>query len=638
MKSNVSQLLDLGLRILQDAAAKCYTAKVADWPRDFKTMKSRVKREGMSFLTITLPSFGAEFEKALHLQKVDSTFFAGWRKRGCLPAFLRGFTSQVFAPDGCLMEEPDVAAIEGIRQICYAFKKILLPCTQERAERAIQAYLQMEQELTEFAMPASSDLFTRVASLLWGDVFGSDIDTADLIPKHGPGATAEGIKGNSKFLHRTWHERLQPCFPADEYIAPNTLLGISMLDDVEFIQEGDELPVKVTLVPKTLKTPRIIAIEPVCMQYTQQALLGYLVDRLSSHWLTGGHINFTDQSVNQELALIASRTGQLATLDLSSASDRVPLLGVERMLEVNPDLLGCLLASRSTHAEMPDGTIIPLAKFASMGSATCFPVEAMYFYTCIMVSLVEQSGRPLTFSLLKELGRDVYVYGDDLIVPADAVEGIIQTLADYNCKVGLSKSFWTGKFRESCGVEAYDGEYVTPTYIRRLKPNDARSASEVSSWVATSNQFYTRGYWKTADYMRRTVEHAAEQRLPLVLEKSPGLGWVNYQQGYSVHRWNLQYCRYEVKTLIPSPVYYKDVLDDVPALMKFLLSSTKRGSELPEPISITKVLGIRGPTQTEIERLYLGPEDLEAARLKDHLHRSARYGAVSMKSRWTTPY
>lgn len=632
MKSDVSQLTDLGERILQDAAAKCYTGTVADWPLDLKRLRSRVEHEGMSFLTITLPTFGQEFERCLDQGKVDSTSFSGWKKKRGLPVLLWGFLSLVFEQNGLLKEEPDVAAIEGIRQIAYAFKKILLPCTPERESKAIQSYLEIEHDLSSFAVPDSDYRnFGDVADLLWGNVFGGEVDYQLLVPKHGPGVTAEGIRGNTKYLCSIWHDRLQPYFPLDSTLQPNA--GVEISDRVIVFLEGQEAPVMVMLVPKTLKSPRVIAKEPCCMQYTQQALSEYLVKALESHWLTSGHLNFKDQEVNQRLALAGSRSGKIATLDLSSASDRVPLVGVERMLAVNPDLLNGLLATRSTHAMLPDGNTIPLRKFASMGSATCFPIEAMYFYTVILTSMWESSGRPLTLRLLKELSRDVYIYGDDIIIPVDAVDGVLLTLAKFNCKVGTTKSFWTGKFRESCGVEAYDGEDVTPTYIRRMCPESTRDASEVISWTATSNLFYLRGYWRTAAYMRKRVESVVG-RLPLILENSPGLGWVNYQQGYSVHRWNKIIQRYEVKTLIPTPVYDQDLLDDWPALMKFLLSSSRRGEKCSDAPSITKA---SGPFVDGVAR-YRTREDRLSARETDHLHRSARHLVVSTKKRWTTPY
>lgn len=632
MKSDVSQLTDLSCCILKDMAAKCYTATVADWPLDFKRLQSRVKHEGLSFLTITLPTFGQEFERALDRGLVDSTSFSGWKKKRGLPVFLWGFLSLVFEQNGLLKEEPDVAAIEGIRQIAYAFKKILLPCTPERETRAIESYLEIEHDLRSFAVSDSDfSTFGAVADLLWGNVFGSEVDYQLLVPKHGPGVTAEGIRGNLKYLCGIWHARLQPYFPLDSTLQPNACVDIGK-HVIEFLEE-QEGPVQVLLVPKTLKSPRVIAKEPCCMQYTQQALSAFLVEKLESHWLTSGHLNFKDQTVNQRLALAGAKTGELATLDLSSASDRVPLIGVERMLKINPDLLDGLRATRSTYAQLPGGDILPLKKFASMGSATCFPIEAMYFYTVILAAMWKSSGKPLTLRLLHQLSRNVYIYGDDIIIPVDAVDVVLLTLAEFNCKVGITKSFWTGKFRESCGVEAYDGEDVTPTYIRRLCPENKRNASEIISWNATSNLFYKRGYWHTASYMKMCVE-AVTGRLPLVLENSPGLGWVNYQQGYSVHRWNKRLQRFEIRTLVASPVYDKDPLDDWPALMKFLLSSTRRGEEDPNANSVTKA---SGPFVDGTAR-YRTREDRLAAREMDHLHRSARHLAVSTKKRWTTPY
>lgn len=632
MKSDASELLDLGLRILKDAAAKCYTATVADWPRDFKRLKSRVEDEGISFLTITLSDFGRCFERALAKECVDSTDFAGWRKKGCLPTFLWGFTSLVFEQDGRLKEDPDVAAIEGVRQVAYTFKKILLPCTPARERKAIESYLQVEQDFESFSMPAVfMDTFKRVSSLLWGSVFGGEIDYQMLIPKHGPGATVEGLSSNRKYLLSVWHDRLQPYFPVDCTLLPNAAIPIG--NHVKLVQEDQEEPVRVILVPKTLKSPRIIAKEPACNQYTQQALLGHLVECLESHWITSGQINFSDQSVNQRKALESSATGQLATVDLKSASDRVPLSGVSLMLNVNPDLLDGLIASRSARACLPDGQCIPLRKFASMGSATCFPIQAMYYFTAILSGLVEESGRPLTLRLLYDLSRNVYVYGDDLIFPVAAVDVALTALAATNCRVGADKSFWTGKFRESCGVEAFNGEDVTPTYLRTLGPQSKRDAKEVLSWVATSNLFYKRGYWLTADYMVKRVESVVG-KLPLVLDNAPGLGWVNYQQGYSVHRWNTRLQRPEIRTLVSSPVYMKDPLDGYPALMKCLLSLTKRGDELSDAPSVTKA---SGDLVNDTAR-WRSTADLISARERDHLHRSARHLAVSTKKRWTTPF
>lgn len=70
--------------------------------RDIQKCLDRVKREGLSFLTITLPQFAVDFQKSLDNGFVASTAFAGFSKRGGFPRFLGGFLSRVFSADGRL--------------------------------------------------------------------------------------------------------------------------------------------------------------------------------------------------------------------------------------------------------------------------------------------------------------------------------------------------------------------------------------------------------------------------------------------------------------------------------------------------------------------------------------------------------
>jgi len=60
LKSDASDYLELAERIYRDAAAKC-SADVSDL-RDLKTIRSRIKDEGFSFLTITLPTFARDLK------------------------------------------------------------------------------------------------------------------------------------------------------------------------------------------------------------------------------------------------------------------------------------------------------------------------------------------------------------------------------------------------------------------------------------------------------------------------------------------------------------------------------------------------------------------------------------------------
>lgn len=609
MKSHVSDLLMVAESIIYDATAKCTTNEPAR--RDLLTLKSRVKHEGLSFLTITLPSLAEDFERSLSDGRIEPTRFRSFKKHGKAPAFLRGIFALVFdVGTGRIHDEPAIEAIESIRQIGKSFKKLLLDCTPKRVEQSLKQFTECERIFEEAISPDDTEYFKSVSRIMWDSVLSSEnLLSTSAIPRHGPGATADGFSGNQKYLFSEWHDRLEPYFPLLHFaFSSESAWQSNEFEHVKIVDAEGERPVKVTPVPKTLKGPRIIAIEPVCMQYAQQALASELISTLERHPLTRGHINFSDQTINRRLAMKASLDGRLATLDLSEASDRVPLSLATVMLDSVPDFRDAVLACRSTRAQTPDGRIIGLKKFASMGSALCFPIEAMYFYTICVGALLRERNLPVTYLNVRKCVKDVYVYGDDIIVPTDEVEAVAGDLQKYYCKVNMSKSFWTGRFRESCGMDAFAGMDVTPTYVRQLPPSNRRSTAALISWTKTANLFYQRGYWQTSSTMLNKVESILG-KLPIVGERCAGLGKVSFQRVMTVERQSSRYHRPEVKTWVPAPSFRKDEVDGYNALTKCLLSMERR-QVFPDE------------AQTDVE----------------HLVKSARYGAVTLKRRWTAPY
>jgi len=610
MKSNVSDYLELVQTIYIDGCAKCI-ADVSDL-RDLETIRSRVKKEGISFLTITLPQFSRDFERSLALGFVDSTCFRSFRKHGSIPAFLQGMTSRIFdletgriIDDKVNIDERDVPTIiEVVRQICLTFKKLELECTSARTSSALSNFIAIERSFSMFLLPKEDrEKFSLVSSVLWDNLVCT-ICVEQLTPRHGSGATADRISGNQKYDWRKWHDRLEPYFPLIGYAFP---IGIAChleeLEKVTIVSKDKEQPVRVIPVPKTLKGPRIIAIEPACMQYAQQGIRSELYNSIESYWLTRGHVNFRDQSVNQRLAIEASTTGQLATIDLSDASDRVPHDLAMEMFRSNPDLRDAIDSCRSTSAKMPDGLVIgPLFKFASMGSALCFPIEAMYFYTICVMALLCENNLPVSHSNCFKVSRDIYVYGDDIIVPTTNAMVVLEYLQKYNCKVNTSKTFWSGNFRESCGIDAYRGEEVTPTYLGMECPKNKQQSDRLISWTATANLFYKRGYWRTAQFLFSKVERILGP-LPYVAEDSPVLGRSTFQDFRSIERWNKNLQRFEVKGWMPVSVYRTDKLSGYPALMKSFL---------------------------DLDRLI----NLSFVRDVQHLERSALHHAVALKRGW----
>ncbi len=520
----MNSLLQLSLEVTKELGDMCSASTI----RDCKTITDRFEHEGLSFLTITLPAYCKDFERSLREGKVDHNVFKAFAFHAGLPRFLGGFLDLVFdRVTGLLLDVPDPNSIRAIRQITLLHSKILVQCSPSREADALTGYILTESEVKAADSRRTDEQknsFEFYSNLLFRDIF-LEIDESLLkdyvTPKHGPGKTADRLSGNAKWDNRVWTERLEKVAPAGDYLIP----GYHYHDDfgtITWLSPEQEIPVKVTLVPKTPKSPRIIAIEPTHVQYMQQSLLRKFVEAIQRDNLLNSFIGFDDQVPNQELARIGSITGDLATLDLSEASDRVSVEHV-RLLTARHKLLWEFAdATRSRKARVPTHGVIPLSKYASMGSATCFPFEAMVFLTVIFASIGRQRNRQLTRRDLKILSGRVRVFGDDIIVPTEYALGVIDDLEQFGFRVNQSKSFWTGKFRESCGKEYFNGTDVSVRKNRRVLPRSRRDAKEIESLVSLRNFLYEDGLWSTVakldDRIRKLIP------FPIVEPTSVGMG------------------------------------------------------------------------------------------------------------------
>lgn len=551
--------------LLKDLEQRCGVSA----PRDHKRITSRIEHEGLSFLTITLPAYGKDFDRSLSLGKIDDDLFTGYQRRGGIPIFLGDFLRLVFDPcTGRLLDVPSIDAIISVRQLCAAFQKIQLPCADRREKAAIDGYIKCEMELTSHADTGRD--FASLGARIFGSVL-SRVDRAvfdgNLIPRHGPGVTADRLLGNSKYDQPEWTVRLEEMFPYADFALPSHRWWENA-QTVEYHEPGAERPVKVITVPKTLKTPRIIAVEPTCMQYMQQALARLIVDELEKDDDLSPLIGFTDQGPNRSMACEGSITGSLATLDLSEASDRVLNQHVVALFSRFPSLCDGIQACRTTKADVPGHGVIPLAKFASMGSGLCFPVEAMVFLSIIVDTIASCLNRPVTRQLVHELQGRVRVYGDDIIVPVEFARAVEDALESEGLKVNHNKSFLTGNFRESCGGDFYNGTWVTPVRVRRSLPTTAQHVAEIVSAVSLRNQLFVAGYTESVGWLDQLIGGLLPV-YPLIPVGHPGLGRWTWDPVMGPSRDGLYKPFVKVCTLssrIPA-----SRLDGPGALMKFFL-------------------------------------------------------------------
>lgn len=593
----MKSLIALYKIVLAEAGTRCGTST----SRDAKSVTARTNKEGMSFLTITLPRFCSEFERSLDQGYVAHDQYIGFSKssRGGLPRLFSGFLELVFdRSSGLLLEEPNLHAIQAIRQITLMFGKIAMRCTPEREASALAKFLECEQDVRRYdsigvSEPSGFEDFARVGRMLWAE-FLSKVDSRvyneGLHPRHGPGATADYLRGNAKYDQLMWTRRLEEDFPHWEYIIPSESF-LDRTDSVTILEPGDEVPVRVTLVPKTLKTPRIIAVEPTCMQYMQQGILGTIMEEIPRFDNTRHFIMFESQQPNQRLAREGSLSGALATLDLSEASDRVSNKHVQLLLANHRALRRAVDATRSRKAYVRGTGNIDLAKFASMGSALCFPMEALVFTTIVFLGIEKALRRQLNRRDILSLYGKVRVYGDDIIVPVEYVQSVVEALESYGLKVNPEKSFWTGRFRESCGKEFYAGHNVCVARVRNLLPNNRQHVDRLVSAVSLRNQFYHLGYLDTVDHLDKWIEKIIP--FPYVMWKlDPSTGEVSStssllgRHGQCEEHWfslPSQEYRHDVELQLPlvrgawsESVTPSSILDDYGALMKFLL---KQGDE-----------------------------------------------------------
>jgi hypothetical protein len=589
--------------VLDDLGTWCDTST----SQDLKTILARIEHEGLSFLTITLPAFGKDFERSLDEGQVVPRLLTYSGKKRSLPRLLSGFFELVFdRSTGRLLDDPSIVAIWAIRQFTLMFAKIALPCTPARERAAMAQYVETERQVHDNLAevdPGIQDSYLRVGRLLWASVF-SRVDRlvhdGEINPKHGPGATADSIRGNAKWDQQEWTDRLEQVFPFGEYLAANWRY-FQDLGHVRHLEPGAERPVRVISVPKTLTTPRIIAIEPVCMQYMQQGLLDVLQRELQADRLAWGFIGWTSEMPNQHLAREGSRNGAYATLDLREASDRVANQHVRGLLRNHSWLASAVDSCRSRTADVLGHGIIPLAKFASMGSALTFPFEAMVFTTLIFTGIEKDLGRPLTLKDITSYQGKVRCYGDDIIVPVEHVSSVISSLEAFGLLVNTGKSFWTGKFRESCGGDFYDGEDVRVTRLRTELPTSRHDVQEIVSTISTRNQLYRAGMWKTVAYLDELLGGLIP--FPYVHETSPVLGRHSFlgieipqKECSDLHRPLVRGMR--VKSVIPV-----SKLEGAPALLKCLSMLERRETSALEEVFLPRDAGLQAGNEEHLERL-----------------------------------
>lgn len=415
---------------------------------DISTFNKRTKNEGLSFLTTVLPRLGKALDNfhATTTWKCPQGFISD---EDDIPLFL-GKAIRL-ALDG------NSRAVDSVRQLSYLFYKLEVDYSDELVDEFLRNFIETDHSLIgvpDVFNPETGRILRRMNLTIRRILCNAD--PLDIRPCHGGGATACRTPNWDKWHELRYFTKLDAVYSYPEYFfySPSHLV-----DELRRLKESQEsVPrARVCLVPKDSRGPRVISCEPAELMYIQQGIMRKLYDVLENHPITRGQLNFTDQTINREMARLGSITDQFATLDLSEASDRVSLNLIRNVFPAN--WVEALEACRSEETILPSGEVIKLNKFAPMGSSCCFPVEALVFWAC--ADAVRHEVDPYNED-------PIFVYGDDIIVPTAIAESIVRGLELIGLIVNKAKSFMKGPFRESCGGDFHLGEDVTPVRVRKF--------------------------------------------------------------------------------------------------------------------------------------------------------------------------
>lgn len=387
---------------------------------------------------------------------------------------------------------------------------------------ALRGWLEVEERIGQATF--DSDI-VRDLRLIVQAILGEDRGDVPFMGRHGPGSTAEGVRGLvAKSTAIKFHPRLDRAF------FTHTLLSRSRRevahDPLLVLPDGESWVTarkervgfstdvsRLKFVPKNVKTARSICMEPVSFMYFQQAYR-YEYERNLARGPLRGHVDIHDQGINRSLAEYGSASSLVDTIDLSAASDSV---SVELVRKIFPrTVLFKLLGTRTSRVELPDGTIRTVAKFAPMGSALCFPVQTTIYAAvviraylirtknlCNLQEVAHKGPKALSDRLSKLLSRVIRpgsvgkdktlnrfsVYGDDIICDYRVTDDVTHVLTSLGFSVNIEKSFTANQaLRESCGGYYWLGDDVTPLRFAAKDIGPKLSAQSLLSVVALINR------------------------------------------------------------------------------------------------------------------------------------------------------
>lgn len=355
---------------------------------------------------------------------------SGWQKLLCSgcgpyedggPLLVRAKVARVWGDGFSLVDEP--AKIAAVHQIAMIFWKeeVAVPPDWDSFANRIAA-----SGRPDLDHPLLGKLATWIASTLgkapsWDQIQGMS----------GTGATADRKDAISRwwFTHR----------PIG--VDPN-VYDFNARCRVPF--SWDVIPTaRASAVPKNRKSARIVASEPSAALFAQLGLMRVLDEKLRP---LSRKIPLHNADLHRRF--LVSHYREVLTLDLSDASDYISMDLMDRVLPA--DWFALFNSCRSQAVRLPDGRVIRTNTFAPMGNGFCFRTLSL-----ICAGILACAGFPWSD------------FGDDMICHTRAYTTVRAALDAAGLVLNSDKCGFYA-YKETCGLELWNGYDVTPLKLKKL--------------------------------------------------------------------------------------------------------------------------------------------------------------------------
>lgn len=465
-----------------------YVSLLADVARITGLSEIRGSYEGLQWSLNEAPKLEKLMLSSIETgQKLDLDSFPAWLRRLAV---------------GSLVDPIQLRYLRQLLLFCY---KASVTHNNETVQKAYQSFFDTNDSVRRFGAslsgcsPSCMDVARKhCQSVLYRFREGS------IRPSHGPGSVT-----TSKEKWHNIYSTIEYCYGFSDWFCLQNRDHQSHWDDAN---HTNQIEAKLIAVPKDSRGPRLICVHPAEAIWIQQGVRRELERSVSLYrhhrgpW-PQGHIFFDDQTVNGRIALLSSKSRRYATIDMKEASDRISEPLVQILFGRKYKWFGCCRAQKCRLRVNPYQEVVTdIHSYAPMGNATTFPVQSLVFWA-ICVSALQRLG-------FHQPGA-VFVFGDDIVIPAEATEYVIDALESFGLLVNRTKSFWRGAFRESCGVDAFNGVNVTP--IRWKTTLDAEHLTGLQSLSDLAMRLRIAGFEEAAlttyQTLRNRLGHRHGRRL-----------------------------------------------------------------------------------------------------------------------------